>query len=131
MFKSFFSKQFFKYVLVGFLATGLDFLILYLLVEYGHLFYLLAAIISIAIVFWIGFNLNKYWTFKNPENNYWSQLFKYLLTHSVGIGISLGVLTFLVEIFDMWYLLAKVFATAAALIWNFLVTKKWVFKDWR
>lgn len=110
------------------MGTGLDFLIVYALVEYGHLFYLLAAVISIAIVFWISFSLNKYWTFENSEKKYFSQAIKYFITSSVGIGINLAVLVFLVELFGMWYILAKVFATAAALIWNFLVYKNWVFK---
>ena len=127
MFNYFLSKQFLKYVIVGLLGTGLDFLILFLLVEHLHLFYLLAALISILIVFWISFSLNKYWTFSKKEGNYFRQMLKYLLAHSVGIGINLAILTILVEIFGFWYILAKVIATTAVLAWNFLVTKKWVF----
>ena len=123
----FLSKQFLKYVIVGLLGTGLDFLILFLLVEYLHLFYLLAALISILIVFWISFSLNKYWTFRKKEGNYFRQMLKYLLAHSVGVGINLAILTILVEIFGFWYIFAKVIATTVVLAWNFLVTKKWVF----
>ena len=128
MLRSFMSKNFFKYVIVGFIGTGLDFLILYLLVEFWHLFYLLAALISIGIVIWLSFTLNKFWTFKNLEKRYFLQLGKYILAHSVGIGINLAILTLLVEFFGLWYILAKVIATALALIWNFLVAKKWVFR---
>ena len=128
MIKHFVSKQFLKYVLIGFLGTGLDFLILYFLVEFLHLFYLLAAIISIIIVVWLSFTLNKFWTFKDYEKKYFLQLGKYIIAHSIGVGINLGILTLLVEIFGLWYILAKVFATAVALIWNFLVAKNWVFR---
>ena len=127
MIKAFFSKQFLKYLVIGFVGTGLDFLFLYCLVEYFHIYYLFSALISIILVFFISFSLNKYWTFNNQEKNYFNQLFKYTLARLVGLGINLIVLTILVEIFGMWYILAKVFATAVALIWNFLIAKNWIF----
>lgn len=121
--------RFIKYILIGCLGTGLDFLILFVLVEFLHLFYLLAAAISIVIVVWLSFTLNKYWTFQDYQKKYFLQLGKYIAAHSVGVVISLGVLTLLVEVFDLWYILAKVFAAPAAIAWNFLVAKKWVFKE--
>lgn len=128
MLKKFLSKQFLRYIVIGFLGTGLDFLFVYLFVEYLHLHYLLSALISIALVLFLSFSLNKYWTFDNQEKKYFYQLFKYILASSVSWGINLTVLTMLVEVFAMRYLLAKVFATAAALIWNFLIARNWVFK---
>ena len=122
-----FSWQFVKYAIVGFLGTFLDFLILYLLVEYGHLWYLLAALISVSIVLWISFSLNKYWTFSNFEKKYFSQLGKYILSHLIALALSLAILTILVEIFHFWYILAKAFATVAAAITNFLMVKKYIF----
>lgn len=124
----FLSKQFLKYILVGFLGTGLDFLFLYSLVEYLHLYYLVAAFISIAIVLWISFSINKYWTFQDGRKKYLGQFFKYVLTHALGNGINLIILFLLVEIFGLWYILAKIFATAVSAIFNFFITKKWVFK---
>lgn len=129
MIKHFVSKQFLKYVLIGILGTSLDFLLLYVLVEEGHTHYVLSAIISASLVIWLSFTLNKYWTFENREKDYLRQFFKYLASHSIGYLINLMILVILVEGFGLWYIFAKVFATAAALIWNFLVTKKWVFLE--
>jgi len=123
------SKQFLKYILVGFLGTGLDFLLLYSLVEYLHLFYLIAAVGSIAIVLWISFTCNKYWTFRDGRKKYLGQFLKYVLTHALGNGINLIILVFLVEVFGLWYILAKIFATAVSAIFNFFITKKWVFSQ--
>ena len=127
MIKHFVSKQFIKYVLIGILGTGLDFLLLYSLVEFFHLHYVLAAIISVAIVVWLSFSLNKYWTFANHEKKYLFQLGKYILSHSLAYGLNLLILIILVEIFGLWYILAKAFATIISAICNFLLTKKWVF----
>lgn len=119
--------KFVKYIIIGFLGTGLDFAILYVLVEFAHLFYLAAAAVSIAIVVWISFTLNKYWTFGNYDKKYFRQLGKYLVAHSIGIGLNLGILTLLVEVFHLWYIGAKAVALPATLAWNFLAVKKWVF----
>ena len=122
-----FSWQFVKYIIVGFVGTGLDFSILYILVEYGHLYYLFGAVTSVAIVLWVSFTLNKYWTFQNFEKKYFQQFGKYLVSHAIALGVNLAILAFLVEIFHFWYLFAKVFATAAAAITNFLIVKKFIF----
>ena len=129
MLKTLISKQFLKYIIVGFIGTGLDFTILYIGVEFFHFFYFYAAIISIMIVVIISFSLNKYWTFRNYAKGYFIQLGKYIIAHGIGIGINIGILTLLVEVFDVWYILAKVFATAVSAIINFLLVKKLIFFD--
>lgn len=128
MFKKFLNVQFAKYVTVGFIATTLDFGLLYLFVEFGHLFYLAAAICSIAIVLWISFSLNKFWTFQNFEKRYFQQFGKYIVSHLLALGVALIILTILVQFFGLWYLFAKVFATGGAAIVNFLLIQKFIFK---
>lgn len=126
--KQFFSAQFLKYIVVGFLGTALDFSILYALVEYLHLFYLISATVSVCIVIWISFTLNKYWTFQDYSKQYFKQLLKYAISHMIALAVALAVLATLVEIFGMWYIYAKFFATAAAAITNFLIVKSYIFK---
>ncbi len=125
----FFTKQFAKYIIVGLIATLLDFSFLWLLVEFGHLHYFWAAILSVMIVLWFSFTLNKYWTFKNLEKKYFQQFIKYTISHAIALGVNLIVLTVLVEFFNLWYIFAKIFATAAAAITNFLLVKKFIFSE--
>lgn len=125
--KNFFNQQFIKYVVVGLIGTALDFSILYILVEYGHFFYLVGAVASIFTVLWVSFTINKFWTFENHEKKYFQQFFKYSLSHILALGVNLAILAFLVEIFHFWYIFAKVFATAGAAITNFLIVKKYIF----
>jgi len=125
--KNFINWQFFKYVVVGLVGTAFDFSILYVLVEFGHLHYLFGALASVTIVLWISFTLNKYWTFADYEEKYFRQFVKYAISHMIALGASLLVLVILVEIFNFWYLFAKVFATMAAAITNFLLVKSFIF----
>lgn len=125
---NFISAQFARYVVVGVIGTALDFLILYLLVNFAHIYYLIAATLSVAVVIWVSFTLNKFWTFQNQEKKYLYQFVRYFGSHLIALAVSLAVLAFLVETFDLWYLFAKVFATAAAAITNFLLVKKFIFE---
>ncbi|HLC38913.1 MAG TPA: GtrA family protein [Patescibacteria group bacterium] len=127
MVKMIMSKQFLKYIMVGGLATLLDFIFLYILVEFVHLHYLLAAIISIVVIVWISFSLNKFWTFANSEKKYFQQFIKYIISHSVGLAINLLILASLVQFFHLWYLFAKIFATFAAAVTNFWLVKRFIF----
>lgn len=127
IFKPLFSRHFIKYVIVGFFATSLDFAFLYCLVEFGHLHYLLSAIISISVILWISFTLNKFWTFGNREKNFFKQFAKYILSHAVALSISLFILTTLVEVFHFWYLFAKFFGTVVAACTNFLLVRRYIF----
>ena len=122
------KRQVIKYLFVGLLGTLLDFLFLYLLVEYCHLHYVLAAIISISIIIWLTFNLHKYWTFQNREKNYLFQFLKYLLSRGVSHLINFAVLIFLVEIFNLWYLWAKLFAVVIAASINFFLLREFAFR---
>lgn len=127
MIKKILSMQFIKYGIIGVTGTGLDFLLLYFLVEYAHLQYLLAAAISIVLIFIACFTANKYWTFENWEERYFQQMFQYLLIRLFGLGINLVILYSLVEYLGLWYIFAKVFATVAAFLWNFFAARRWIF----
>ncbi len=127
LWRDIFSWKFIKYFVVGVLGVSLDFLILYLLVEYGHLYYLLAAIFSVSIVLWISFTLNKFWTFRNFEKKFFPQFAKYIITHALAMGVNLILLAFLVEIIHLWYIHGKIIATIVSATTNFLLTRRFVF----
>ena len=122
-------KEFAKYVIVGVIVTAIDFILLYIFVEFFSMWYMLAATFSFIIALTISFFLNKFWTFKNKEKNIPSQMTKFVIVNLIGLGINLGVLYILVEFFFIWYLLAKVFATTFAVLWNFLGMRNWAFKN--
>jgi len=82
--------------------------------------------------------LNKYWTFKsqNVEDSKAKQFSQFLIISVIGISINdaivYGLATFTSPLFglsaQMWTNVAKLFATAASMVWNFIGYKFIVFK---
>jgi putative flippase GtrA len=59
--------QVIRYILVGGISASIEFCVFSILVLYLHVFYLVANVFAFFVAFFIGFWLQKYWTFKNYE----------------------------------------------------------------
>jgi len=121
-------KQFLKFCVVGTVGTAIDFSLLYLLVEFAHVWYLLAATISFIVAVINNYIFNKFWTFKDRDKDFLRQFGRFLVVSIIGLGLNVLILYVLVEFAGMWYILAKVLATGVVLIWNFFANKYWTFK---
>lgn len=121
-------RQFAKYAVVGGFVTAVDFVLLYIFIEFFLMWYILAATLSFTTALITSFFLNKFWTFKNKDGNIPSQMTKFTIINLIGLGINLTVLYILVDFFSIWYLPAKVVATVFVLLWNFLGMRNWAFK---
>lgn len=121
-------KQFLKFCIVGTVGTAIDFSLLYLLVEFAHVWYLLAATISFIVAVINNYIFNKFWTFKDRDKDFLRQFGRFLVVSIIGLGLNVLILYVLVEFAGMWYILAKVLATGVVLIWNFFANKYWTFK---
>ncbi|MDP2630498.1 MAG: glycosyltransferase [Candidatus Uhrbacteria bacterium] len=119
-----------KYALVGASSTIIDVGVLALLVEYGHLHLLVAAVISFCVAVGNGFFWNKRWTFQNTSAHLTRQYIKFFLTSLVGLGLNLLLLSFLVYFFHLWYVIAKMVTTVAVFFWNFTANKFWTFRSY-
>lgn len=137
-------KQFSKFIVIGFLNTGIDFAVLNLLlwltgIYSGKWIFLLNAIsFSVAVInsyFW-----NKYWTFRAKEAGQpvvvAKEFSQFIVITLIGLGINssivYGITTFITSFFglspELWANSAKAIATAISLIWNFIGYKFVVFK---
>jgi len=121
-------NQLFKYAIVGVSGTAIDFIVLYLLVEYVHLNLFVSATISFILAASNNFILNKLWTFASRSKNYKKLYIKYLIVAVVGLLITVSLMYILTNLLGLWYMLSKVLATLVVLIWNFLGNKFWTFK---
>lgn len=133
--------QFAKFVVIGVVNTGVDFLILNLEmlatgISSGP--YMLAQnAISFSIATINSYFLNKYWTFQDKSRSDKAKKFSQFLAVSVvGIVINSSIVflitTYVPPMFGttsvLWANLAKVAATGISLIWNFTGYKFWVFR---
>jgi putative flippase GtrA len=57
------------------------------------------------------------------------QFIKFCIVGSIGGVIHLGLLYFLTEFFNIWYLFSAAFAFTVAVINNFILNKYWTFQN--
>lgn len=98
----------------------------------SHLWYLHATIIGIAVSMTSNFVLNKVWTFEDRDfttRHTLVQYGKFIGFSSLGALAQLGMVYLLVDTYDMEYPIALVLAVACAAFSNFILNKKWTFKE--
>jgi dolichol-phosphate mannosyltransferase len=98
----------------------------------SNLWYLQATIIGIIISITSNFFLNKIWTFEDRDLSVVKTLKQYcsFVGFSViGAAIQLLLLYLLVVDYGLQYKISLILAIAVASISNFLLTKKWTFKE--
>lgn len=136
-------RQFSKFFIVGIVNTGIDFAVLNIEMQITgissgpELVFLNVISFSIAVV--NSYFMNKRWTFedKRPEADKSAVKFSQFIGVSlVGLGVNSLVIygfTSLIPVMfglspQLWVNVAKIFATGASMVWNFVGYKLWVFK---
>ena len=92
---------------------------------YANAFGIISSMIS-------NFLLNKYWTFEDRDfsiKRTIKQLGKFVTFSSLGAAIQLGLVFTLVENSTVSYPIALILAVATASFGNFVMNKKWTFKE--
>jgi putative flippase GtrA len=122
------DKKFLRFACIGALCASLNLGSLYLLTNILKINYLISTIIALIYINFIGFYLNKYYTFKTHRKRFWQELWKYYSVMFSGFIINLFFMYLLVDVFHVWYLYASLILTVCFIIYNFLMHKNWSFK---
>jgi len=117
-----------RYLLIGGTCAVLDLLLLFVFVNYLHIWYLYAATASFIIVSTLGYFGQKYFSFRNYENNHGKQLPVFFAVAGIGLLLNAGFMFTFVSIIGLWYILASVMTKFIVLIWNFFANKKVTFR---
>ena len=133
--------QFSKFVLIGFLNTGIDFAILNLLMWqteiYSGKYIILLNAIAFSVAVTNSYFWNKFWIFRAKETDKKAGEFaQFVAVTLVGMAINTtivySVTTLVSPMFglsvEFWANLAKAAATGISLVWNFIGYKFIVFK---
>ncbi len=135
-----FLLQFSKFLVVGFINTGIDFAVLNLLMyftkETTGIYYSIFKSISFAVAVTNSYFMNKHWTFGSPEQAKASEFMKFLGVNIIGWGINVSTASYLVNIVGapngfspvLWANIGAVSAVIVTLFWNFLGMKFFIFK---
>ena len=122
-----------KFCFVGLSGVGVGLGSLWLLTEVAGLFYVVAAVIAFILSVVNNFTWNRIWTFRDRSRGsdisaMLGQWFKFLLSNSGTLGVNLGILTLLTEVFGVQYILSALCAIAVVTPLNFLISTLWVWR---
>lgn len=127
----FFSKAA-RFFTVGASGLGVNYLASLLFSSLLDVWYLHATILGIAFSITSNFVLNKYWTFEDKDfspKRTAVQYGKFVGFSSIGAIIQLGMVYYLVDGTNMLYPIALVLAVGTAAFSNFILNKRWTFKE--
>lgn len=119
--------KFFKFLLVGGLATAIHYLLLIILVETVDMRAATASAIGFSISAVGNYVLNHRYTFVSSASHK-AAFPKFMLTAATGLGINTVTIAMFTEYLSVHYLLAQLVATAVTLIWNFSINAAWSFR---
>lgn len=122
-----------KFCLVGFSGVFVALGTLKIFTDVAGVHYVGSALIAQVTSVTTNFALNRVWTFGDrPKiNTPWrifTEWFKYLLSSSMALGVNLGILALLTEVFGLYYILSSLCAIAVATPLNFLASNYWVWR---
>jgi len=128
----FFSKAA-RFFTVGASGLGINYLFSLLFVGAGFdMWYIHANIIGISIAMMSNFILNKIWTFSDRDFRVKKIIFQYgkfAMFSSLGALVQLSLVYYLVENHEIHYTLALILSVGIAAFGNFILNKKWTFKE--
>ena len=117
--------QIFKFLLVGGMATIIDFVLLYFLKDIIKLDLIIANSLSFIISVIYNYYASITFVFNVDKNN--TKVFIiFVLFSAAGLGINNIILWILTNVFKLYYLLSKIIATVFVMIFNFVTRKKFM-----
>jgi putative flippase GtrA len=121
-------KLFFGYLIIGGLATLVDIGFLKILTDFVGIWYIYSVIIAYVIGAVVHYTLNKYVNFKNKSKRIIIQFSLFLIISLIGLLINISLIYMLVEFIDIWYIYAKIIATAIAFVSNYFLNRNITFR---
>ncbi|MCV0411626.1 glycosyltransferase family 2 protein [Nitrosarchaeum sp.] len=121
-----------RFFSVGASGLGVNYIMSILFSSSLDMWYLHATILGIMFSITSNFILNKYWTFEDRDfavKRTIIQYGKFAGFSSIGALVQLGMVYYLVDKLTMSYPIALVSAVATAAFSNFVLNKKWTFKE--
>ncbi len=121
-----------RFFTVGASGLGVNYLSSLLFSSSLDMWYIHATILGIMFSISSNFVLNKYWTFEDRDftpKRTMIQYGKFAGFSSIGALVQIGMVYYLVDGFSLSYPISLVLAVGTAAFSNFVLNKKWTFKE--
>jgi len=123
-------KQFVKFSIVGVSNTLINLLVLFILTDFFHVYYIISAVFAFIVAVTNSFILNTIWTFKEKIKHKAKEKYvKFFIISVLALLANLLILYAFVEYFNMHYLIAQIIGIINNVIINFFGNKLWTFKN--
>lgn len=117
-------RQIWRFGIVGGICTIVDFAILTVLHEFFDLHYLIANGFSFAVSVVFNYVLSMRYVFQGKEDsNKTSEFIIFVILSAIGLGLNQLIMWGTVDGLGIYYVAAKVIATAIVMIYNFVTRK--------
>lgn len=118
--------QFIRFAGVGGMCTGLQYLILVLLVTFLDIHPVAASTAGYILSALLNYQLNRVYTFRSGAAHLHA-LPRFFAIALVGLVLNAAVLGFMVSVLGLFYMLGQIVATVVTLFWNFIANRTWTF----
>lgn len=117
-------EQIMKFGVVGFLCFFIDYFVLFVVTEFLGIDYLISSAISFSVSVVINYILSIKFVFNTKKDaNKVKEFILFVVLSLVGLGINQIIMWFTVEKMAIYYMIAKIFATALVMVYNFITRK--------
>ena len=113
-----------RFCFVGGVSFLMDYSILFALTEFAGVYYLYSSAISFSITVVFNYWLCVVYVFKGAKKQSTRRAIIFFSTGIVGLGLNQLCMWFFVDVAGIYYMIAKIFATAIVTIWNYITKRK-------
>lgn len=122
-------RDLFSYLIVGGIATLVEWIFFYIFSYSLHINYLLATTIAFAISTAANWLAGRLLTFRHAEKQpILKELGKIYAVAIIGLGLNLLLMYLLVQMVAVPKMAAKMITTVLVFGWNFIIRKIWIYK---
>lgn len=116
--------QIFKFGIVGGISTVLDFVLIYIFKEFLHIPVIISNTLSFCIATIYNYIASVKWVFDvNKDKDKKKTFITFVIFSVIGLLLNDLIMWFTIELFNIYYILAKVIATLFVMIFNFVTRK--------
>ena len=122
-------KQIIRFIIVGGIATIIDYIVFFLLHDYLRVNTLISNIISFTVSVIYNYIASINWVFEvNTNLDKKKQFIIYIILSIIGLVINTGIVYLCVDVLKMFSLIGKVIATTIVMTYNFITRKMFLEK---
>ena len=120
-------QDFFKYLLVGGIATVSEWVIFFFL-DKAHIYYAIATVIAYMMSTFVNWLMGRILVFKKSDQPLWKEILSIYIVGIIGLILNLIIMWFAIELFHLSNMFSKILATIIVFSYNYIIRKILIYK---